>query len=151
MACVLNAAEEWVDPAKSSSARANVRRIGVRFGSESFRPDSIGPQTGRSIRVEGYGLQNVTRGVLRNLIANSITIRIIHTALFSFICYLTIGFLLAVLPGFVYLHLGFSPLWAGVVVSSQYLATLVTRPTAGRAIPWPAVLSRQSFGRLWDG
>jgi len=60
------------------------------------------------------------------------TIRIIHTALFGFLCYLTIGLLLAVLPGFVHLHLGFSPLWAGVAVSSQYLATLVTRPTAGR-------------------
>ena len=42
------------------------------------------------------------------------------------------GLLLAVLPGFVDLYLGFSPLWAGVAVSSQYLATLVTRPTAGR-------------------
>ena len=52
--------------------------------------------------------------------------------MFSFLCYLTIGLLLAVLPGFVHLRLGFSPLWAGVVVSSQYLATLVTRPTAGR-------------------
>ena len=72
------------------------------------------------------------RGFLRNLIANSITVRIIHTSLFSFLCYLTIGFLLAVLPGFVHLHLGFSLLWAGVAVSSQYLATLVTRPTAGR-------------------
>jgi predicted MFS family arabinose efflux permease len=52
--------------------------------------------------------------------------------LFSFFYYLTIGLLLAVLPGFVHFHLGLSPLWAGVTVSSQYLATLVTRPKAGR-------------------
>jgi MFS family permease len=52
--------------------------------------------------------------------------------LFSFFYYLTIGLLLAILPGFVHLHLGLSPLWAGVAVSSQYLATLVTRPKAGR-------------------
>lgn len=45
---------------------------------------------------------------------------------------MTIGLLLAILPGFVHLHLGLSPLWAGVAVSSQYLATLVTRPKAGR-------------------
>src|SRR6266852_2861074 len=71
------------------------------------------------------------RGVLKS-IADSITLRIIHTALFNFFCYLTIGLLLAGLPGFVHFRLGLSPLWAGVAVSSQYLATLITRPRAGR-------------------
>src|SRR5438270_12260721 len=66
------------------------------------------------------------------MLANSITIRIIHTSLFSFFCYLTIGILLAVVRGLVHLHLGLSALWAGLAVSSQYVATLVTRPTAGR-------------------
>jgi MFS family permease len=60
------------------------------------------------------------------------TIRIIHTSLFVFLYYLVIGLLLAVLPGFVHVHLGLSPLWAGVAISAQYLATLVTRPRAGR-------------------
>jgi hypothetical protein len=69
---------------------------------------------------------------LRSLIANSTTIRIIRTSLFVFSYYLTIGLLLAVVPGFVHLHLGLSPLWAGAKVSSQYLATLVTRPKVGR-------------------
>lgn len=49
-----------------------------------------------------------------------------------FFCYLAIGLLLATLPGFVHLQLDLSPLWAGVVVGAQYLATLVTRPNAGR-------------------
>src|SRR4051794_8779477 len=71
-------------------------------------------------------------GFLRHLIGTSTTIRIIHTSLFVFLYYLTIGLLLAVLPGFVHLHLGFSPLWAGVAISSQYLATLLTRPRVGR-------------------
>jgi predicted MFS family arabinose efflux permease len=71
-------------------------------------------------------------GFLRHLITTSTTVRIIHTSLFSFFYYLMIGLLLAVLPGFVHLHLGLSPLWAGVAVGSQYLATLVTRPKAGR-------------------
>jgi hypothetical protein len=32
-----SAAEAWVEPAGSSSARASVERTGVRSGSESFR------------------------------------------------------------------------------------------------------------------
>jgi predicted MFS family arabinose efflux permease len=72
--------------------------------------------------------------------------------LFSFFYYLTIGLLLAILPGFVHLHLGLSPLWAGVAVSSQYLATLVTRPKAGRMTdvmgPRATVLLGQLTGLL---
>src|ERR1700730_2605007 len=40
MGCALGAAEESVDMAKSSSAKVNVRRIGVRSGSEFFRNDA---------------------------------------------------------------------------------------------------------------
>jgi MFS family permease len=83
---------------------------------------------------------------------NSITIRILHTSLFTFFYYLTVGLLLAVLPGFVHLHLGLSPLWAGFAVSSQYLATLATRPNAGRmtdiAGPRATVLRGQVYGLL---
>jgi Kef-type K+ transport system membrane component KefB len=63
----------------------------------------------------------------RKLFRDSITIQIVHTSSLSFSCYLTVGILLAVLPGFVHLHLGLSALWAGVAVSSQYVATLVKR------------------------
>lgn len=83
---------------------------------------------------------------------NSTTVRILHTSLFTFLYYLTIGLLLAVLPGFVHLHLGFSPLWAGIAVSSQYLATVATRPNAGRmtdiAGPRATVLRGQVYGLL---
>lgn len=67
-----------------------------------------------------------------NLSAFATTVRIIHTSLFNFFCYLSIGILLTTLPSFVHLNLGFSPVWAGVAVSLQYLATLVSRPWAGR-------------------
>src|SRR5437016_1002911 len=91
-------------------------------------------------------------GFLRNLIGTSATIRIIHTSLFVFLYYLMIGLLLAVLPGFVHFHLGLSPLWAGVAISSQYLATLVTRPKAGRMTdvlgPRTTVLVGQVAGLL---
>lgn len=91
-------------------------------------------------------------GFLKPSIATSTTVRIIHTSLFSFFYYLTIGLLLAVLPGFVHLHLGLSPLWAGVAVSSQYLATLLTRPGVGRMTdvsgPRATVLLGQATGLL---
>jgi MFS family permease len=83
---------------------------------------------------------------------NSITIRILQTSLFTFFYYLTIGLLLAVLPGLVHLQLGLSTLWAGVAVSSQYLATLATRPIAGRMAdvmgPRVTVLRGQLAGLL---
>jgi MFS family permease len=69
-----------------------------------------------------------------------------------FLYYLTIGLLLAVLPGFIHLHLGLSPFWAGVAISSQYLATLATRSKAGRMTdvlgPRATVLVGQAVGLL---
>src|ERR1035441_6529961 len=91
-------------------------------------------------------------GFLRHMVVASTTIRIIHTSLFVFLYYLTIGLLLAVLPGFVHLHLGLSPFWAGVAISSQYLTTLVTRAKAGRMTdvvgPRATVLAGQVVGLL---
>jgi len=89
---------------------------------------------------------------LKHLIATLATIRIIHTSLFVFLYYLTIGLLLAVLPGFVHLQLGLSPFWAGVAISLQYVATLVTRARAGRMTdvvgPRATVLAGQVVGLL---
>ena len=63
---------------------------------------------------------------------NSLTLRIVRTSSFIFLCYLIIGALLASLPRYVHLQLGFSTLWAGVAVSAQYVATLLSRPKVGR-------------------
>ena len=97
-------------------------------------------------------LQKLARGLLQYLMSGSGTLRIVHTSIFVFLNYLTIGLLLAVLPGFVHLHLGFSPLWAGVAIGSQYLATLVSRPKAGRMTdvlgPRATVLIGQVAGLL---
>ena len=69
-----------------------------------------------------------------------------------FFYYLTIGLLLAVLPGFIHLHLDLSPFWAGVAISSQYVATLATRSNAGRMAdvlgPRATVLVGQAVGLL---
>src|ERR1700742_97935 len=63
---------------------------------------------------------------------SAVTARILSTVVFTFVCYLSIGIPLAVLPGFVHNDLGFSTIIAGLAISSQYLATLVSRPHAGR-------------------
>lgn len=51
---------------------------------------------------------------------------------FSFICYLSIGLPLAVLPAFVHLRMGMHAALAGMVISIQYIATFLSRPWAGR-------------------
>jgi MFS family permease len=64
--------------------------------------------------------------------AAGLTARILPAVWFTFVCYLSIGMLLAVLPAYVHLRLGLGPVAAGVLVSAQYAATLATRPLAGR-------------------
>jgi MFS family permease len=61
------------------------------------------------------------------------TLQIFPVIFFTFICYLTIGIPLAVLPGYVHGDLGFSTVIAGLAISVQYLATLASRAIAGRS------------------
>ncbi|MFM0466032.1 MFS transporter [Paraburkholderia strydomiana] len=61
------------------------------------------------------------------------TMQIIPVVFFTFLCYLTIGVPLAVLPGYVHDDLGYSAVLAGAAISVQYLATLASRPLAGRS------------------
>ncbi|MFL9897536.1 MFS transporter [Paraburkholderia fungorum] len=61
------------------------------------------------------------------------TMQIIPVVFFTFLCYLTIGIPLAVLPGYVHDDLGYSAILAGAAISVQYLATLASRPLAGRS------------------
>lgn len=63
----------------------------------------------------------------------TITLQIVSIVLYTFIAFLCIGLPIAVLPGYVHDQLGFSPLIAGLAIASQYLATLLSRPYAGRA------------------
>lgn len=57
--------------------------------------------------------------------------RILSVVFFNFVAYLAVGLPLAVIPGFVHDHLGYSAVVAGLSVSIQYLATLLSRPWAG--------------------
>ncbi len=76
------------------------------------------------------------------------TLQIIPVVFFTFICYLTIGIPLAVLPGYVHDDLGFSAIVAGAAISVQYLATLASRALAVYSWSPPctwAFLSRTSL------
>jgi|SRR5579885_758544 MFS family permease len=62
------------------------------------------------------------------------TLKILPPVSFTFICYLTIGIPLAVLPTYAHLRLGYGTVLAGLVISAQYVATVISRPRAGRMI-----------------
>ncbi|PLZ03242.1 MFS transporter [Burkholderia sp. WAC0059] len=61
------------------------------------------------------------------------TVQILPVVFFTFLCYLTIGLPLAVLPGYVHADLGYSAVLAGGAISVQYVATLLSRQFAGRS------------------
>lgn len=62
----------------------------------------------------------------------SVIAPILSTVSFTFATYLSIGLSLAVLPGFVHDTLGLGAMLAGLAISIQYLATLLSRPQVGR-------------------
>ncbi|TCB98751.1 MFS transporter [Kosakonia quasisacchari] len=73
--------------------------------------------------------ENAAQPALSGLRLN---LRILSVVMFNFASYLTIGLPLAVLPGYVHDVMGYSAFWAGLVISLQYFATLLSRPHAGR-------------------
>ncbi|MFM0143204.1 MFS transporter [Paraburkholderia sp. RL18-085-BIA-A] len=79
------------------------------------------------------------------------TMQIIPVVFFTFLCYLTIGIPLAVLPGYVHGDLGYSVVLAGAAISVQYLATLASRPLAGRSADTLGPKRTVSIGLLGCG
>ncbi|GLQ96234.1 MFS transporter [Dyella mobilis] len=64
--------------------------------------------------------------------SSAVLLSILSTVAFTFVAYLTIGLSLAVLPSFVHGRLGMSAMLAGLAISIQYVATLLSRPHVGR-------------------
>jgi MFS family permease len=64
--------------------------------------------------------------------AAQVTLRTVQIVCFTFFAYLVIGLQLAVLPPFVHDDLAYSAVLAGLVISTQYIATLFSRGFAGR-------------------
>lgn len=60
------------------------------------------------------------------------TAQILPAVFFTFISYLSVGVPLAVLPLYVHMNLGYGTVLAGLVISAQYVATILSRPNAGR-------------------
>jgi MFS family permease len=85
------------------------------------------------------------------------TWHIVSFTYFTFVVYLSIGLPLAVLPPYVHLRMGYSAAVAGLVISIQYIATLLSRPWAGRisdhagakvAVLWGMTMCTTSGGLL---
>ncbi len=64
--------------------------------------------------------------------ADSTTLQIISTILLTFVCYLCVGLPLAVLPTYVHNRLGYGAVLAGLIISAQYVATMLSRPRVGQ-------------------
>lgn len=75
-----------------------------------------------------------------------VSYKIAQTSALTFVCYLIIGIQFATVPAFVAMHLGYGPLIAGAAVSVQYVATLLTRPLAGRMADDKGPKHATSFG-----
>ena len=80
-----------------------------------------------------------------------VSARVIPFVFFSFACYLTIGVQLAILPSFVHLTLGFSTVLAGLIISAEYVATVVTRPFAGWVIDRLGAKKSVEYGLILCG
>jgi len=63
-----------------------------------------------------------------------LTARILPYVFLTFTCYLALGVQLAILPSYVHLNLGFGTVLAGLIISVEYVATVITRPQAGRMV-----------------
>ena len=63
-----------------------------------------------------------------------LTARILPYVFQTFTCYLALGVQLAILPSYVHLNLGFGTVLAGLIISVEYVATVITRPQAGRMV-----------------
>lgn len=61
-----------------------------------------------------------------------ITLQILSIVFYTFVAFLCIGLPIAVLPSYVHDQLGFGAVIAGLTIGVQYLATLTSRPFAGR-------------------
>ncbi|GAB7532869.1 MFS transporter [Pseudomonas sp. 3A(2025)] len=80
-----------------------------------------------------------------------VTRQVVSVVLFTFIGYLNIGIPLAVLPGYVHTDLGFGAVTAGLVISVQYLATLLSRPWASKIIDNLGCKKSVQYGLLGCG
>ncbi len=94
---------------------------------------------------------HVHRNALLSRSGAALNARIFSFVGYSLVCYLTIGIQLAVLPGYVHLTLGYSTMLAGLIVSAEYVATVLTRPWAGWIVDRRGARTSVVIGQLLCG
>jgi MFS family permease len=80
-----------------------------------------------------------------------LTKQILPYVFFTFTCYLAIGVQLAILPSFVHLNLGYNTVLAGLIISMEYVATVVSRPQAGRMVDHLGAKRTVGYGLVIGG
>jgi MFS family permease len=80
-----------------------------------------------------------------------LTRRILPYVCFTFVCYLAIGVQLAILPSYVHLGLGYNTVLAGLIISMEYVATVLTRPQAGRMVYRLGAKRTVTYGLITGG
>jgi MFS family permease len=80
-----------------------------------------------------------------------LTKRILPYVFFTFACYLAIGVQLAILPSFVHLSLGYNTVLAGLIISMEYVATVLSRPQAGRMVDHLGAKKTVGYGLFIGG
>ena len=80
-----------------------------------------------------------------------LTKRILPYVFFTFACYLAIGVQLAILPSFVHLNLGYNTVLAGLIISMEYVATVLSRPQAGRMVDHLGAKKTVGYGLVVGG
>ena len=96
----------------------------IRSESASFVANSMDTAAGARRR---YPVNTASQ-----TIRSTSTLSLISIVALTFFGYLAIGLPLAVLPTYVDSSLGFGVVWAGIAVSTQYVATIVSRAHVGR-------------------
>jgi MFS family permease len=93
----------------------------------------------------------MTSATAIQLSQRELTRRILPYVFFTFACYLAIGVQLAILPSFVHLSLGYNTVLAGLIISMEYVATVVSRPQAGRMVDRLGAKRTVSYGLVIGG
>ncbi len=96
----------------------------IRSEFRSFVANSMGTTSGVRRR---YPVNTASE-----TIRSTSTLSLLSIVALTFFGYIAIGLPLAVLPTYVDSSLGFGVVWAGIAVSTQYVATIVSRAQVGR-------------------
>ena len=109
----------------ASHGRSAIAVIATRYEPRSFVANSMDTAFAGARR--RYPVNTASQTIRSNS-----TLALVSIVALTFFGYLAIGLPLAVLPTYVDSSLGFGVVWAGIAISTQYVATIVSRAQVGR-------------------